>query len=88
MKNLCINQLKFEVPEGLFDKLANSKDKEDFPSTDIMAQIPGLKQAGWNAEESSELRKSKERSFQLQCQSIIDMLRKHKSVRHKVNFDL
>ena len=36
--------------------------------------------SGWTPEEFIELRKSKERSFHLQCQNILEMLRKHKSV--------
>lgn len=33
--------------------------------------IPGVVEGGWNWEDHEELRKTREVSFQLQCQSII-----------------
>jgi hypothetical protein len=56
------------------------KDEQDNVDVNLMTQIPGIKIGGWTIDETIELRKSKERSFLLQCQNIIDMLRKHKSV--------
>lgn len=81
VKSLCINHLTFEMPNGLFEKLENSREKDENQNVEValMNLIPGLKIGGWNPEETLELRKSKERSFLLQCQNIIDMLRKHKS---------
>jgi len=73
--------LFFQVPDGLFDKIRESKDdeKEGLPDFELVGEIPGLKLGGWTSEEYQELRKSKERSFLLQCQNIIEMMRKHKS---------
>jgi len=79
IKGLCINNLKFNALEGLFDKVQSTKDREGVPDLELVNQFPGLRAGGWTAEEYLDLRKSKERSFLLQCQNIIDMMRKHKS---------
>lgn len=43
------------------------------------ARIPGVVEAGWTWADHEELKKAKERSFQLQCQNLMDTLRKFKS---------
>jgi len=79
VKNLCINHITYTVPDELMQRIKNSQNEEGMHDLDLVLQIPGLKQAGWTHDEYYELKKSKERSFNLQCQNIIDMLRRHKS---------
>jgi len=79
-KNLCINNLKYT---GLHDKITeeieDSKDKEGIPDFDLIYQVPGINISGWFPEEYQELRKSKERSFHLQCSNIVEMMKRHKT---------
>ena len=41
-------------------------------------KIPGVLEGGWTWADHEELKKTKERSFQLQCQNLLDTLRKFK----------
>jgi len=79
VKGLCINHIKYDAPKELLERIRNSVNDEGIHDLDLVAQVPGLKVGGWTAEEYYELKKSKERSFNLQCQNIIEMLRRHKS---------
>ena len=36
-------------------------------------------EGGWSWNDHEELKKTKERSFQIQCQNIIEAIKKHKS---------
>ena len=42
------------------------------------ADIPGISASGWTMNDYEELQKSKERSFNLMCQNIIESLMRHK----------
>lgn len=41
--------------------------------------IPGVVEGGWNWEDHEELHKTKSISFQLQCQNVLELLKKHQS---------
>jgi len=77
VKNLCINDTRFD---GInVDDLAESNDKKDEDKPPVNPEkIPGIIASGWTINDYYELKKSKERSFNLQCQNIIDTLRRHK----------
>lgn len=51
-------------------------EEEPFANPDL---IPGVKEGGWSWDDFKELKKQKERSFNLMCQNIIESMRKHKS---------
>jgi histone acetyltransferase len=42
--------------------------------------IPGVKESGWSWTDHDELVKTKEASFLLECQNVIELLKKHPSV--------
>eukprot|EP00331_Platyophrya_macrostoma_P019097 CAMPEP_0176470454 /NCGR_PEP_ID=MMETSP0127-20121128/40463_1 /TAXON_ID=938130 /ORGANISM="Platyophrya macrostoma, Strain WH" /LENGTH=296 /DNA_ID=CAMNT_0017864747 /DNA_START=1 /DNA_END=891 /DNA_ORIENTATION=- len=82
VKKLCTNHIRYDgLDESIFDKIQKSKarNKDGDPDFDLIKQIPGLTEAGWVPNDYIELKKSKERSFQLQCSNIIELMRKHKS---------
>ena len=56
----------------------NSDGEDEIFRIDPML-IPGVVEGGWSWNDHEELRKTKEVSFQLQCQSVIEMLKKHQS---------
>ena len=42
-------------------------------------EIPGVKESGWTWQDHDELIKSKEVSFLLECQNILELLKKHQA---------
>ncbi len=53
-------------------------------------EIPGIKESGWTFDDHDELVKAKEVSFTLECQNIIELLKKHPSIwpfREPVSID-
>jgi histone acetyltransferase len=80
VKDLCVNSIRYPgIPDKIFEKVVASEDKEGIPDLDLVYQIPGLRTSSWTPDEFLELRKSKERSFVLQCHNIVDMMKRHKS---------
>jgi histone acetyltransferase len=42
-------------------------------------EIPGVKESGWNWQDHEDLIKTKEVSFLLECQNILDLFKKHQA---------
>ncbi|KRX08151.1 Bromodomain [Pseudocohnilembus persalinus] len=78
-QKLSLNHIKF--PGIDIEQMAKQKGdqmkNEDEPLIDPM-EIPGVKQSGWQPSDLQELKKQQEKSFNLQCQNIIDLMRRHK----------
>lgn len=83
IKELSINNHKFDgnllekrVGEPFVRK--NAQGEDEYFRINPM-DIPGVKESGWTWQDHEELIKTKEVSFLLECQNILDLLKKNQA---------
>ena len=85
VKQLCLNSIRFDgkdlekkIKDDGFVRTNSIGEEETFRINPL--DIPGVKESGWTFEDHDELVKAKEVSFTLECQNIIELLKKHPSI--------
>ncbi|KAL4509276.1 hypothetical protein ABPG72_018207 [Tetrahymena utriculariae] len=78
IKKLSLNEKVFSGKEYAA-LIQNSMDNEDPENPKVTpSDIPGVAFSGWEWKDYHELKKSKERSFNLQCANVIENMKRHK----------
>ncbi len=80
VSELCQNDRVYsENLEALAEPFRAGHDEEDVLRIDPR-RIKGIAEAGWVPEDYEELKRTEERSFQIQCQNIYESMMKHKDI--------
>lgn len=79
---MCINGREFDGSildnlNGPYKRTGSDDVEEEFKINP--ESIAGVLEGGWTWAEYEELKKTKERSFQIQCLNILEEMKKHKS---------
>ena len=83
IKELSINNHKYDGAAlerrvgDSFVRKNNQGEEEEFRINPM--DIPGVRESGWTWQDHEELIKSKEVSFLLECQNILELMKKHQA---------